>query len=71
MVRRPARHLSLLFPSLLLPLVLQLRGRSFQARGAGPHPTLLLIPGWPGNPKDVPGMGERLIAKWITNPAQG
>jgi pimeloyl-ACP methyl ester carboxylesterase len=40
---------------------LRLQGRFFQAGGRGLHPTLLLIPGWPGNPQDVLGMGERLV----------
>jgi pimeloyl-ACP methyl ester carboxylesterase len=44
---------------------LQLHGRFFQAPSPELHPTLLLMPGWPGNPEDVLGMGARLMAKGI------
>ncbi len=44
---------------------LRLQGRFFQAAGRGLHPTLLLIPGWPGNPQDVLGLGERLVGHGI------
>jgi pimeloyl-ACP methyl ester carboxylesterase len=44
---------------------LQLHGSFFQAHGHGPHTTLLLIHGWPGSPKDVVGMGERLVEHGI------
>jgi pimeloyl-ACP methyl ester carboxylesterase len=44
---------------------LQLRGRFFPARGQGLQPTLLLIPGWPGNPEDVLGMGVQLMGRGI------
>lgn len=44
---------------------LQLHGRFFQAPGTETRPTLLLIPGWPGNPDDVLGMGARLMEKGI------
>jgi len=42
-----------------------MRGRFFPS-GTGPaHATLLLIPGYPGNPDDVLGMGARLSGKGI------
>lgn len=39
-------------------------GRFFQATGAAPN-TLLLVPGWPGNPNDVLGLGALLAAKGV------
>ena len=36
----------------------KMHGRFFRAAGEGLHPALLLIPGWPGNPRDVLGLGE-------------
>lgn len=44
---------------------LQVRGRFFPGRGPGLKPTLFLLPGWPGNPEDVLGMGARLSGKGI------
>lgn len=38
----------------------EMRGRFFPAATGGPGPTVLLIPGYPGNPEDVLGMGARL-----------
>ncbi len=37
-------------------------GRVFPAIGAGLKPTLLIVPGWPGNPLDVAGLGDYLPA---------
>ncbi len=39
-----------------------LHGRFFRAPGAGVHPTVLLLHGYPGNPRDVLGLGEALPA---------
>jgi pimeloyl-ACP methyl ester carboxylesterase len=39
-----------------------LHGRFFPAPGAGLKPTLLIVPGWPGNPSDVAGLGDFLPA---------
>lgn len=44
----------------------QVRGRFFAAPGAGPHRALLLIPGWPGNPEDVLGLGRRLSDRGVS-----
>jgi dienelactone hydrolase len=33
----------------------------YQASGVGPLPTVILCPGFPGNNKDVLGLGERLM----------
>ncbi len=44
---------------------LRLDGCFYQAQKRGPHPTLLLIHGWPGSPTDVLGMGERLVKHGI------
>jgi hypothetical protein len=41
---------------------LLLRGQVFAAEAAGQRPTVLLIPGWPGNPNDVLGLGALLPA---------
>jgi len=41
------------------------RGRFFAAAGAAPATTLLLVPGWPGNPNDVLGLGELLAEQGI------
>ena len=38
----------------------ELRGRFFSGQGPGLRPTVLLIPGWPGGPTDVLGLGTRL-----------
>jgi pimeloyl-ACP methyl ester carboxylesterase len=38
----------------------QVHGRVFPAGGEAPRPTLLLVPGFPGNPYDVAGMGGSL-----------
>jgi uncharacterized protein len=35
-------------------------GRVFPAGGEALHPTLLLVPGFPGNPNDVAGLGDSL-----------
>jgi dienelactone hydrolase len=43
----------------------EMRGRFFPASEAGPHATVLLIPGYPGNPDDVLGMGARLSRQGI------
>jgi pimeloyl-ACP methyl ester carboxylesterase len=43
----------------------EMRGRFFPASAAGPRPTLLLIPGYPGNPEDVLGMGAALSREGI------
>lgn len=40
----------------------RVHGRVFPAPGAGLKPTLLMVPGWPGNPTDVLGLGELLPA---------
>lgn len=40
---------------------LLLRGQVFAAEAAGPRPTVLLIPGWPGNARDVLGLGALLV----------
>lgn len=42
-----------------------MRGRFFPSGKAGRHPTLLLIPGYPGNPDDVLGMGAKLSREGI------
>jgi len=41
------------------------RGRFFAAAGTAPATTLLLIPGWPGNPSDVLGLGALLAEHGI------
>jgi pimeloyl-ACP methyl ester carboxylesterase len=38
----------------------QVHGRVFPAGGEALRPTLLLVPGFPGNPNDVAGMGDSL-----------
>lgn len=43
----------------------RVRGRFFGATGAGPVPTLLLVPGWPGNPDDVLGLGAPLAERGV------
>ncbi len=40
-------------------------GRVFPAGGADLHPTLLLVPGWPGNANDVVGLGDSLPRQGI------
>lgn len=42
-----------------------MHGRFFEAECATACPTLLLVPGWPGNPHDVLGMGSLLYPKGI------
>jgi dienelactone hydrolase len=39
--------------------------RFFRAEGDGLRPTVLLVPGWPGNPEDVLGLGARLSGRGI------
>jgi hypothetical protein len=39
------------------------RGRFFAAVGPAPATTLLLVPGWPGEPNDVLGLGA-LLSPW-------
>jgi pimeloyl-ACP methyl ester carboxylesterase len=39
------------------------RGRFFAAVGTAPAATLLLVPGWPGSPNDVLGLGALLAEK--------
>ena len=41
------------------------RGRFFPAAGTAPTTTLLLFPGWPGNPDDVLGLGKLLAERGI------
>jgi pimeloyl-ACP methyl ester carboxylesterase len=41
------------------------RGRFFAAVGTSPATTLLLVPGWPGNPNDVLGLGALLAKQGI------
>ena len=43
----------------------RVRGRFFAAIGKTPKITLLLIPGWPGDPNDVLGLGALLAEKGI------
>jgi len=42
------------------------RGKFFAAVGTTPPTTLLLIPGWPGNPNDVLGLGALLAEQGIS-----
>lgn len=42
-----------------------LRGRFFVAVGPAPATTLLLVPGWPGNPQDVLGLGALLAGQGV------
>lgn len=37
--------------------------RFFPAQGDGLRPTVLLVPGWPGNPDDVLGLGAKLSGR--------
>jgi len=41
------------------------RGRFFVAAGAVPAHTLVLVPGWPGNPNDVLGLGALLSGQGV------
>lgn len=41
------------------------RGRFFAAGGGAPAPTLVLVPGWPGNRDDVVGLGALLAPAGI------
>lgn len=43
----------------------RVRGRFFQAVTTVPAPTILFVPGWPGNPDDVLGLGELLVEHGI------
>lgn len=43
----------------------EMHGRFFPAAAGGSGPTVLLIPGYPGNPEDVLGMGARLSQNGI------
>jgi len=43
----------------------RVRGRFFSAAGMNPAMTLLLFPGWPGDPDDVLGLGARLAERGI------
>ena len=43
----------------------RVRGKFFAAIGTAPSPTLLLIPGWPGNPDGVLDLGALLMQKGI------
>lgn len=43
----------------------RVHGNFFAAAGAGPAYTLLLVPGWPGNPHDVLGLGAPLAGHQI------
>lgn len=38
----------------------RVQGKAFAAPGAGLKPTVLVVPGWPGNPDDVVALGESL-----------
>jgi len=38
----------------------RVHGRVFPAPSTGLKPTLLVVPGWPGNPEDVAGLGRSL-----------
>jgi pimeloyl-ACP methyl ester carboxylesterase len=38
----------------------RVHGKAFAAPGAGLKPTVLVVPGWPGNPDDVVALGESL-----------
>lgn len=38
----------------------RVQGKVFPAPGAGLKPTLLMVPGWPGNPEDVTNLGAGL-----------
>jgi dienelactone hydrolase len=42
-----------------------MRGRFFPSTTTGPRATVLLVPGYPGNPDDVLGMGARLSQEGI------
>lgn len=42
-----------------------MRGRFFAAAGTTPATTLLLFPGWPGNPDDVLGLGVLLAEQGV------
>ncbi len=44
---------------------LRVHGNFFAAAGASPAYTLLLVPGWPGNPRDVLGLGALLASHQI------
>jgi pimeloyl-ACP methyl ester carboxylesterase len=38
----------------------RVRGKFFPSNSSPPPATILMLPGWPGNPEDVLGLGERL-----------
>jgi pimeloyl-ACP methyl ester carboxylesterase len=42
-----------------------IRGRFFSVEGATPFATLLMVPGFPGNPNDVLGLGTLLVERGI------
>ncbi len=42
-----------------------LHGKFFPAAGSGPAATLLLVPGWPGNPDDVLSLGALLSPQGV------
>jgi dienelactone hydrolase len=44
----------------------RIRGRFFRAPDPSPAPTLLLVPGWPGNPDDVLGLGGLLPPRGVS-----
>ena len=44
---------------------LHVQGKFFLARDAKPLYTLLLVPGWPGNPNDVLGLGQLLAERSV------
>jgi pimeloyl-ACP methyl ester carboxylesterase len=44
---------------------LRVRGNFFSVAGEAPATTLLLVPGWPGNPQDVLGLGSLLASHGI------
>ncbi len=42
-----------------------MKGRFFAARADGPRTTIVMVPGWPGNPDDVLGLGAVLVEDGI------
>jgi pimeloyl-ACP methyl ester carboxylesterase len=42
-----------------------LKCRFFEANTSGPTPTAIIVPGWPGNPDDVLGLGDYLSRNGI------
>jgi hypothetical protein len=43
----------------------RVRGKFFVAEGGAPANTLVLVPGWPGNPSDVLGLGAALPGQGV------